>query len=108
MGSRKETAIKTKVIPFSGNIESKDNVKVALVSKCLNKKEVKLTLEQTMKGTGRSIAIIFTSIYNSTHVCSTFTQKSTLGRLTISVTDAQTIGSGQQVSMQQCFARGDI
>jgi len=38
MGSRRETATKTKVIPFSSNKEFIDNMEVALVSKRLNKK----------------------------------------------------------------------
>jgi hypothetical protein len=53
MGSRRETAIKTKAISFSSSIESTDNMEVALVSKRLNKKkEATFTLEQVMKGTG--------------------------------------------------------
>jgi len=53
MGSRRETAMRTKVISFSSSIESTDYMEVALVSKMLNKiKKAKFTLEQAMKGRG--------------------------------------------------------
>ena len=66
MGTRRKTTIKTKVITFSSNIESTDNMEVALVSKRLNEKRGKIH-PRTGQERNRpvSLVIIFTLIYKT-------------------------------------------